>query len=329
MPEAITVEGLRKSYGKVCALDGIDLAVAQGDIVGLLGPNGAGKTTAIRILATLLRPDAGRAEVLGVDVVRHPERVRPLIGLTGQFAAIDEKLTGFENLRMIGRLFRLGRAEARRRAEELLTNFDLADAAGRQVKTYSGGMRRRLDLAASLTARPQVLFLDEPTTGLDPHSRNSVWHTISGLATEGTTILLTTQYLEEADQLTGAVTVIDHGRVIAQGSPDELKSRVGQERVEITLVDPDQVDDAVNVLSSLTSGVPAHHEDHRPAVVLNAGSSLVPDVFRMLESAGIRAADVTIRRPSLDDVFLAVTGRAVDGDPAPAAPVPAGKDGSR
>src|SRR5271165_3546815 len=253
---AVSVRGLAKSYGDVRALVGVDLDVAPGTVLGLLGPNGAGKTTIIRILTTLLAPDAGTASVLGLDVVRDAARLRQRIGLAGQYAAVDENLTGLENLTMVGRLYGKPRAEAKRRGHELLERFDLLDAAGRVTKTYSGGMRRRLDLAAALVAKPPILFLDEPTTGLDPRSRLQLWETIEGLVADGTTVLLTTQYLDEADRLATEISVIDHGRVIAGGTPDELKDRVGGERLEIQLDDASRADAAVQALASMADEAP-------------------------------------------------------------------------
>ncbi|GGO94276.1 ATP-binding cassette domain-containing protein [Wenjunlia tyrosinilytica] len=315
MADAIVVDALRKDYGDVRALDGLSLTVAEGSVLGLLGPNGAGKTTAVRILATLLRPDAGTVEVCGIDALRSPQRVRPLIGLTGQYAAVDEKLTGFENLRMLGRLFRLGRTQARQRADELLEGFGLAEAAGRPVRTYSGGMRRRLDLAASLIARPRVVFLDEPTTGLDPRSRAAIWRITEDLVAEGTTVLLTTQYLEEADRLAEAVAVIDQGRVIARGTPDELKNRVGGERVEIGLTDPGDAERAQRAVRAVTAGAPCSYDgEGRLVVQVAGGASLMPELMREFDTAGVAVADLAVRRPTLDDVFLSLTGRP---SPAP------------
>ena len=308
MTDVIEVEGLHKTYGEVRALEGLDLTVGPGSIVGMLGPNGAGKTTTVRVLATLLRPDSGAVRVCGVDALREPQRVRPLIGLTGQYAAVDEKLTGAENLRMLGRLFRRGRGESATRAGELLEQFGLTDAAKRLVRTYSGGMRRRLDLAASLIARPQVLFLDEPTTGLDPRSRARIWQVISDLAAEGTTVLLTTQYLEEADQLADSIAVVDHGKVIARGSPDELKSRVGEERLEILLVSPADEERAADVVASVSGRRCSREEEGRLVVAASGAAGLMPELMRALDEAGIRVLDAVVRRPTLDDVFFALTG---------------------
>jgi ABC-2 type transport system ATP-binding protein len=310
---AIVAEGLRKRYGKTQALDGLDLAVPEGSVLGVLGPNGAGKTTAVRVLTTLLRPDAGHARVLGVDVVRSPERVREMIGLTGQYAAVDEFLTGWENLEMVARLFRMSRRDARRRADELLERFDLTEAGGRPVKTYSGGMRRRLDLAASLVARPRVLFLDEPTTGLDPRSRIEMWQVIGELVADGTSMLLTTQYLEEADHLASTIAVVDHGKVIAGGTSDELKASVGGERLHITVADPGQLAAAVDAVRRHADGEPdADKETGELTVPVRRGAGVLPDVVRELDAAGVGIADLAIRRPTLDDVFLALTGHAAE-----------------
>ena len=308
---AVRVEGVVKEFGETTALAGVDLEVPEGMVFGLLGPNGAGKTTLIRILATLLEPDAGRAELLGHDVVAEAAEVRELFALTGQFAAVDELLTGRENLEMFGRLFRLSRAEARDRATELLERFELSDAADRTAKTYSGGMRRRLDLASSLLTRPSVLFLDEPTTGLDPRSRNEIWAIVRDLRREGTTILLTTQYLEEADQLTDEIAVIDHGRVIAEGTGNELKDRVGGQILEVELLDVGQRDEAEAALTRVGCGVP--EEDGRPnRLTLPAPREslvLVEEAAAELRRAGIGVSDLGLRRPTLDDVFLQLTGQ--------------------
>ena len=311
-PPAVRVGGVVKRFGSTTALAGVDLEVAEGMVFGLLGPNGAGKTTLIRILATLLEPDAGRAELLGHDVVAESPTVRELLALTGQFAAVDELLTGRENLEMFGRLFRLSRAEARRRASELLERFELVDAADRTAKTYSGGMRRRLDLASSLLTQPRVLFLDEPTTGLDPRSRNEIWEIVRDLRREGTTILLTTQYLEEADQLADEIAVIDHGRVIAEGTGDELKDRVGGQILEVELTDIRQRDEAEAALARVGCGAP--EEDGRPnRLTLPAPREslvLVEEAAAELRRAGIGVSDMGLRRPTLDDVFLQLTGQA-------------------
>ena len=308
---AVRVEGVVKRFGSTTALAGVDLEVPEGMVFGLLGPNGAGKTTLVRILATLLRPDAGRAELLGLDVVADPSKVREQLALTGQFAAVDELLTGRENLEMFGRLFRLSRVEARRRAEELLERFELVDAADRTAKTYSGGMRRRLDLASSMLTQPRVLFLDEPTTGLDPRSRNEIWEIVRDLRREGTTVLLTTQYLEEADQLADEIAVIDHGRVIAKGTGNELKDRVGGQILEVELTDVAQRQDAEAALVRVGCGTP--EEDERPnRLILPAPRDslvLVEEAAAELRRAGIGVSDMGLRRPTLDDVFLQLTGQ--------------------
>jgi ABC transporter DrrB family efflux protein len=318
-PPAVRVDGVVKSFGTTVALAGVDLQVQEGTVLGLLGPNGAGKTTLVRILATLLVPDSGRAELLGRDVVSEPGTVRQLLALTGQFAAVDEVLTGRENLQMFGRLFDLSRAEAGRRAEELLERFDLAAAADRPAKTYSGGMRRRLDLASSLLTRPRVLFLDEPTTGLDPRSRNEIWAIIRDLRREGTTLLLTTQYLEEADQLADQIAVIDHGRVIALGTGNQLKDRVGGQILEVELANVAQRDRAQTVLAGVGCGEP--EPDERPdRLTLPApreGLVLVEEAAAQLRRAGIGVSDIGLRRPTLDDVFLQLTGAAPSEDGQP------------
>lgn len=307
---AVVAEGLVKTYGDVKALDGLDLTVPQGTVLGLLGPNGAGKTTAVRILTTLLRPDSGRAEVAGIDVLKHPEKVRGIIGLTGQYAAVDEYLTGRENINMVGRLYHFDAKWVQQRADELLERFRLTDAADRPAKTYSGGMRRRLDLAASLVAKPEILFLDEPTTGLDPRSRIELWEVIENLVSDGTTVLLTTQYLEEADQLAEDIVVIDHGRVIAKGTSETLKDSVGGDRVEIVVKDPTALGAAAQALSVLGSSAPKIDEvDRRVTVPVSGGSTVLVDVVRGLDSAGVTLEDLTLRRPTLDDVFLSLTGR--------------------
>ena len=306
---AIETERLTKSFGSTQALSGLNLTVQQGGILALLGPNGAGKTTAVRVLTTLLRPDSGEARVLGFDVVRQAAEVRHHIGLTGQYAALDDYLTGRANLIMIGQLGRLGRSQARRRADELLGRFDLTQAAGRAVKTYSGGMRRRLDLAASLIGHPEVLFLDEPTTGLDPNSRAVMWEIIRELAAEGATLLLTTQYLEEADQLASQVAVIDAGRVVAEGTPDQLKGKVGEDRIAVQLPPGSDLAAAVAVVQAQTTGlVDADPARWLVTAPMPARDGVTTDVVRALDAAGVRVTDVTLRRPSLDDVFMILTG---------------------
>jgi oleandomycin transport system ATP-binding protein len=316
MAVMIRTEGLAKSFGTTRALARVDLEVASGTVLGLLGPNGAGKTTAVRILATLLAPTAGRAQVGGYDVVRQPHQVRQLIGLAGQYAAVDESLSGTENLSMLGRLLGLGRAQARRRAAELLDRFDLADAGGRMVKTSSGGMRRRLDLAASLVGRPPVLFLDEPTTGLDPRSRNGLWAVIRELVAEGTTVLLTTQYMEEADHLAGHIAVIDHGQVIARGTPDELKAKIGGQVLEVRPADPTDLEQAADLLTGLTGSQATVDPDIGQISVPMADPAWLPVAVRRLDEADIVVIDLALRRPSLDEVFLALTGRPADTPPS-------------
>jgi oleandomycin transport system ATP-binding protein len=313
---AIEAEGLVKTFGKVRALDGIDMVAREGTVFGLLGPNGAGKTTAIRVLSTLIRPDSGRAVVGGHDVLREPATVRRLIGLTGQYAAVDELLSGQENLYMIGRLLELGRAEARSRASELLGAFDLADAATKLVKTYSGGMRRRLDLAASLVGRPRFLYLDEPTTGLDPRSRLELWSMIRGLVAEGTTVLLTTQYLEEADRLADEIVVIDHGRVIAAGTPQQLKTRIGGQVLQARPADPADLAATERILADFADGDDGTYTDGQLVTVSINDRSALGRVVRRLDDAGIGVDDLSLRRPSLDEVFLAITGHLAEEDPA-------------
>ncbi|MEU6727792.1 ATP-binding cassette domain-containing protein [Nonomuraea wenchangensis] len=309
MPDPIVVaEGLHKSFGDTQALRGLDLNVPQGTVCGVLGPNGAGKTTAVRILATLTEPDAGHARIAGHDVVREASKVRERIGLAGQYAAVDDKLTGRGNLRMFGRLSHLSRREAHRRADELLDRFGLADAADRQVAGYSGGMRRRLDLITCLILRPEVLFLDEPTTGLDPRSRGEIWDSIRELVADGTTVLLTTQYLDEADQLADDIAVVDHGRVIATGTPDELKATIG-DRLDVTLESPAALPAAMTVLNALTGADPTATDADRLSVALLGGRLRLADVVRELDRAGVAAADVSLRRPTLDEVFLRLTDR--------------------
>lgn len=318
----ITASGLVKNYGEVRALVGLDLQVERGTVLSLLGPNGAGKTTAVRILTTLLVPDEGQVEVAGVDVLADPQAARHVIGLSGQYAAVDEHLTGYENLEMIGRLYRLGVRPARQRAHELLEQFDLADAAHRPVKTYSGGMRRRLDLAGALVAAPPVLFLDEPTTGLDPRSRTNMWTVIRELVRNGTTLLLTTQYLEEADQLADDIIVIDHGKSIAHGTANELKAQVGGERIELVVASADDRAEAATILRSLAVG-DLRVDDHTnslAAPVANGPDDLMA-ALRQLDAAQVKLLDVGLRRPTLDDVFLSLTGHvAQPDDTEPASP---------
>ncbi|MDP2623044.1 MAG: ATP-binding cassette domain-containing protein [Actinomycetota bacterium] len=309
---AIEASGLCKSYGDVRALEQVDLHAPAGTVLGLLGPNGAGKPTAVRILTTLLRPDGGSARVAGLDVVHQAGELRSRIGLAGQYAAVDENLTGAENLEMVGRLYHLPKGEPRRRAAELLERFELTDAASRLVRTYSGGMRRRLDLAAALVARPPVLFLDEPTTGLDPRSRIGLWETIEGRVAAGTTVLLTTQYLDEADRLADRIAVIDRGEVIATGSADELKDQVGGERLDVTLEDRSQLDAATAALEPLASDRPPAAIDGALCVPLNHRQGAIAEAVRRLDDAGIGIEDVAMHRPTLDDVFLALTGRAAE-----------------
>ena len=306
MSIAIQANNLVKKYGDVTALDGLSLEVEQGTVFGLLGPNGAGKTTAVRVLTTLLSPDSGSAIVDGVDVLKDPVHAREIMGLSGQNTSVDENLTGIENLIMLGRLFRLPKKEAVVRANDLLERFNLNDAAKRIVKTYSGGMRRRLDLAASLIARPNILFLDEPTTGLDPRSRLMMWDVIQNLVNEGTTVLLTTQYLEEADQLAKKIAVIDKGKVIAQGSADELKTQVGGERIEV-VVSPSQTQAAAQALQSMSSGKVVVEDEHVQVPVSGGGVKVV-EAVRALDIAKIEIKEIQLRRPTLDDVFLSLTG---------------------
>jgi oleandomycin transport system ATP-binding protein len=313
MSYAVQAEGLVKRYGKTTALAGVDLMVRPGTVLGLLGPNGAGKTTAVRVLATLLRPDGGRASVGGYDVVKQADQVRELIGLTGQYAAVDEDLTGFENLVLIGRLLELSRRDAKRRTSELLERFDLADAGRRSVKTYSGGMRRRLDLAASLLGHPAVLFLDEPTTGLDPRSRGDVWTMIRELLADGVTVLLTTQYLDEADRLASEIAVVDHGRVIASGTPAELKAKVGGQTLDVRPTDPADLAAVTRIVEAAVGTAPSAHDDD-PGLLSVAvdDADALPVVVRRLQEDGIAVTELALRLASLDEVFLALTGHGAE-----------------
>ncbi len=314
MTNAIEARGLVKVYParrgstEVRALDGVDLDVAEGTVLGLLGPNGAGKTTTVRILATLLKPDGGSAKVAGYDVVTQAQDVRRSIGLSGQYAAVDENLTGWENLYMFGRLYEMPKSQAKQRAAELLERFNLADAGGRTIKTYSGGMRRRLDLAAALIGQPNLLFLDEPTTGLDPRSRLGMWEVIRELVRQGTTLLLTTQYLEEADELADVIAVVDTGKIIAQGTADELKAQVGGERIELVVRDRAAVGDAQQLLGTLAGAVELDEHTRRLTAASTGGAQQLVEVVRVFGEADIAVDDVALRRPTLDDVFLSLTG---------------------
>ncbi|WLW54165.1 ATP-binding cassette domain-containing protein [Streptomyces sp. YU58] len=310
---AVRAEGIEKRYGEKRALDGFDLVVREGTVHGLLGPNGAGKTTAVRILSTLIRLDGGRATVAGLDVARQPREVRARIGLTGQYAAVDEVLTGRQNLEMFGRLFHLGGRRAKARAAELLEQFDLADAAEKGVGKYSGGMRRRLDLAASMILAPAVLFLDEPTTGLDPRSRGEVWDSVRALVAGGTTVLLTTQYLEEADKLASHITVIDQGRAIADDTPDGLKTLVGGDRIEVVVADPADIPRVVKVVARVSDGEPESDEtESRVHAPVTDRVPALTEVARTLQDEGVKVEDIGLRRPSLDDVFLRLTGHRTE-----------------
>jgi ABC-2 type transport system ATP-binding protein len=316
MDYMIRTEGLVKRYGKVVALDGLDLAVEQGTVLGLLGPNGAGKTTAVRILCTLLEADEGTAEVAGLDVRTQPDKVRERIGLSGQNAAVDEYLTGYENLEMVGRLYHLGRSKSRLRARELLDQFDLSEAADRPAKTYSGGMRRRLDLAAALVAKPDVMFLDEPTTGLDPRSRIQMWETIQGLVAAGSTALLTTQYMEEADRLAEDILVVDHGRMIAHGTSDQLKLQIGGERVEAVLADASDLPPARTILAGLSiDEVRVDEQTRKLTAAVTDGANVLKQVLQRFADANVAIVDIGLRRPTLDDVFLKLTGHVAEEAP--------------
>ncbi|MFJ5729572.1 ATP-binding cassette domain-containing protein [Streptomyces paradoxus] len=315
MPGAIYAEGLVKTFGDVKALDGVHLDVPEGTVLGLLGPNGAGKTTTVRCLTTLLRPDSGRAVVAGIDVLKQPDAVRRSIGLSGQFAAVDEYLTGRENLQMVGQLYQMRAKAAKERAAELLEQFHLADAADRPTKTYSGGMRRRLDLAAALVVSPPVMFMDEPTTGLDPRNRQQLWEVIKQLVSGGTTLLLTTQYLEEADHLAHDIAVVDHGKVIAQGTSDQLKARTGGERVEVVVHEREHIQGAAEVLAGFGKGETTVEEHMRKLTApVTGGAKLLAEVIRELDTRGIEIDDIGLRRPTLDDVFLSLTGHVAEAE---------------
>ncbi|MER7815020.1 ATP-binding cassette domain-containing protein [Streptomyces sp. NPDC096153] len=334
MPGAIYAEGLVKTFGEVRALDGVDLDVPEGTVLGLLGPNGAGKTTAVRVLTTLLRPDSGRAVVAGIDVLQNPNEVRRSIGLSGQFAAVDEYLTGRENLQMVGRLYQMNARAAKARAGELLERFNLADAADRPAKTYSGGMRRRLDLAAALVVSPPVMFMDEPTTGLDPRNRQALWEVIKELVGGGTTLLLTTQYLEEADHLVDDICVVDHGKVIARGTADQLKARTGGERVEVVVHRPDEIAPARDILrrfgaeGAAAGDIAVEEHTRRLTVPVTGGAKLLAEVIRELDAAGVEIDDIGLRRPTLDDVFISLTGRHAEEGAEGGGEVPPARQGT-
>ncbi|MEV4424650.1 ATP-binding cassette domain-containing protein [Streptomyces sp. R-07] len=335
MPGAIYAEGLVKTFGDVRALDGVDLDVPEGTVLGLLGPNGAGKTTAVRVLTTLIKPDSGRAVVAGIDVLKHPNEVRRSIGLSGQFAAVDEYLTGRENLQMVGQLYQMKAKAAKRRAVELLERFHLGDAADRTAKTYSGGMRRRLDLAAALVVSPPVMFMDEPTTGLDPRNRQELWDVIKELVAGGTTLLLTTQYLEEADHLAHDICVIDHGKVIARGTSDQLKAQTGGERVEVVVHEPEMITGARDVLARYGVAGIGHGEvsvethTRKLTVPVTGGAKLLAEVIRELDAVGVEIDDIGLRRPTLDDVFISLTGHVADRGEAEEQPAAEGRKGRK
>ena len=319
MGSAIVVESVRKAYGDIRALDGVNLAIEEGAVFGLLGPNGAGKTTLVRVLTTLLKPDSGRAVVLGCDTVRDAVALRSRIGLAGQYAAVDQTLTGYENLEMVGRLYNLGAAEARRRTDDLLERMDLTEAAHRPVRTYSGGMQRRLDLAAGLVGRPEVLVMDEPTTGLDPRSRLELWKIMEEMVTEGATLLLTTQYLEEADRLASRVAVIDAGRLISEGTPDELKSQMHGDVLEMTIADGAEVERAAEILGRHGRSLEVDRAGQQVRMTV-ADTSGALAALRDIDESGVGIADLQLRHPSLDDVFLALTGRTAEAGEAEAGP---------
>jgi len=322
---AIEATGLVKRFGKTTALDNVDLVARQGRVLGVLGPNGAGKTTAVRILATLLRPDRGQVSVCGYDVLRDAHQVRQLIGLTGQYASVDEGLSGTNNLIMIGRLLGLPRADARARAAELLARFELTEAAARPAKTYSGGMRRRLDLAASLVGSPRVLYLDEPTTGLDPRSRTDVWGMVRGLVADGVTVLLTTQYLDEADQLAHDIVVFDHGRVVATGTPDELKAKTGGQVLQVAPAEPGRMAEVTALMTGLIRGEVSTNAETGVATAQVGDAALVRHIFRELDDRGIELAEIALRKASLDEVFLALTGHRAEEATPEETEAPAGR----